>query len=347
MNLKFHRPSKKTTKILIVVVLFLFLLSCVIGYGFSIGHGVKSDPNDYVVAVYDGEDIMFSDLRKSAEKIIPSLGGVQITEENKYQLFQIALQNCVMDREIEKEVKARNISVKRKEVKETLQKIKDSYPSEKAFEEFLKRSGKSESDIKDELKEQLKRQHLQENIAGNITVTDAEAQQFYNQAKSQYFTTPDGVEILIAVFKDKGSADSMKQDLTDGTDWDATLAKHQDSLVTANKQEQKSIMPLSDMKGDFAFVKDLKDNEVSAVRSGPNNSFFIVKKLSTVTKRTAPFDEVKARIVEAIKNQKSMMAVNKYFSEKLKGVKVDIKDEKLFKPAPKAQEKPKTKQNKK
>lgn len=340
MSFKFHRPSKKTTKILIVVVLFLFLLSCVIGFGLNIGKGVKSDPNDYVVAVYDNENIMFSDLRKSAEKIIPNLGGVQITEENKYQLFQMALQNCVMDREIEKEIEARDISVKRSEVREALQKVKASYPSEKAFDEFLERSGKSEGDIKDELREQLLRQHLQENIAGNITVTDAEAEQFYNQAKAQYFTTPDGVQILIAVFKDKASADAMKQDLTNGGAWDATLAKYQANLLTANKEEQKSIMPLSDIKGDFAFVKDLKDNEVSAVRSGPNNSFFILKKITTVTKRTAPFAEVKVQIVNAIKNQKSMMAVNKYFGEKLKDVKVDIKDKKLFMPAQKAQPAP-------
>lgn len=344
MNFKFQRPSKKTTKILIVVVLFLFLLSCIIGYGFSIGRGVKSDPNDYLVAVYDGEDIMFSDLKKSAEKIIPSLGGIQITEENKYQLFQMALQNCVMDREIEKEVKARDIGVSRKEVKDALKKVKDSYPSEKAFEEFLERSGKSEGDIKDELKEQLKRKHLQENIAGNITVTDAEAEQFYNQAKAQYFTTPDGVEILIAIFKDKASADSMKQDLTNGDGWDASLAKYQDKLMTANKEAQKSIMPLNDIKGDFAFIKDMNDNEVSAVRSGPNNSSFLVKKLATVKKRIVPFAEVKQQIIDAIKNQRAMMAVNKYFSEKLKDVKVDIKDKKLFEPTPKAQQTPKASQ---
>ena len=338
MNFTFQRPSKKTTKIIIAVVLFLFILSCVIGYGFSIGRGVKSDPNDYVVAVYDGKDIMFSDLRKSAEVIARNAvaRGAKITEEARPQIFAMALQNCVMDIEIEKEIDERNIKVKRSEVKAQLENIKKSYPSEEAFDQFLAKNNLSEGDIKDDLKKQLLRKHLQENIAGNVTVTDEEAMKVYNQAKAQSFTTPNGAQILIAVFKDKASADAMKQELAAGKEWDDCLAKHTDSLLQANRQEQKSIMPTRDMKGPIAFVKNMKAGEVSAVTAGPNNSFFLVKKLANVAGGVIPFEQVKPQIVQFIKNQKELAAVNKYFSEKLKDAKVDVKDKSLFQPVQKA-----------
>ena len=338
MNFKFQRPSKKTTKIIIAVVLFLFILSCVIGYGFSIGRRAKSDPNDYVVAVYDGKDIMFSDLRKSAEAIAQNAvaQGAQITEEARPLIFAMALQNCVMDIEIEKEIKERDIDVKRSEVKEQLENIKKTYPSEEAFEQFLAKNNLSEGDIKDDLKKQLLRKHLQENIAGDITVTDEEAMKVYNQVKAQSFTTPNGAQVLIAVFKDKASADAMKQELTDGKEWDDCLAKHSDNLLQANKQDQKSIMPTKDMKGPIAFVKNMKENEVSAVAAGPNNSFFLVKKLANVAGGVTPFEQAKPQIVQFIKTQKELAAVNKYFSEKMKDAKVDVKDKSLFQPVQKA-----------
>lgn len=87
---------------------------------------------------------------------------------------------------IENEAKKRNITVKDNEIDAKLDEVKASLTEQKQdLNKMLKERGMTLKDAKNEIRTQLLLQKFVDSLAGNVTVTDAEAKKYFNENKDR------------------------------------------------------------------------------------------------------------------------------------------------------------------
>ena len=100
---------------------------------------------------------------------------------------------------------------------------KQAYPTEAAFQQFLKQSGQTEQDVLYRVKVNLIYQKLIQKHTQKVT--SAQIANYYNTHKSQ-FGTPESRNIRIVLTKTKAQADAAKAALEHGQSWNAVAKKY-------------------------------------------------------------------------------------------------------------------------
>jgi foldase protein PrsA len=107
------------------------------------------------------------------------------------------------------------ISVTPKEIAEELKKVEtQQFESKKQFQEFLKESHFTPADVKDRITVLILNKKIQEQIQGEPVVpSNREIEEFYEEAKSSQYTTPESRDIRTVLNKDKAKAEEAKAEL--------------------------------------------------------------------------------------------------------------------------------------
>jgi parvulin-like peptidyl-prolyl isomerase len=107
------------------------------------------------------------------------------------------------------------ISVTPKEAAEELEKVKSQqFKSEKQFQEFLKESHFTPADVKDRVELQILSKEIPEKIQEEPTVPSSrEIEEYYEEAKSAQYTTPESRDIRTVLNKDKAKVEEAKAQL--------------------------------------------------------------------------------------------------------------------------------------
>jgi parvulin-like peptidyl-prolyl isomerase len=282
--------------------------------------GDEEVPAD-AVAVVDGEEIARSDYEaliaqakrsyQNQKREFPAAGSQEFQT-----LRNQAVQFLVQREQFEQEAAELDVEVTEKQVNARLAQIQKQYfGGDKAkYEKQLKEQGLTERQVRNDIRAQLISEKIFAKVTGEVKVTDAQVEGYYEKNKSQY-SQPQSREVRHILVKTKARADDLYAQLRAGADF-AALAKRfsQDTGSKANGgkltiSKGQTVAPFD--KAAFA----LKLNEVSEpVKT--EFGFHIIEPLSaTKAAKVTPLQEVKASISQQLQQTKKNEAMTKWVDE--------------------------------
>ena len=326
------RTMRNYTKVIMIIVILFFVASCFAGYGlYSRGNrGGGDGMRDYPVAEVNGRKVLRSELEKGAAQISEQYGS-NVSSADIPQIRRAALDGIIIQGELQKEISNRKIDVPSDEIDAAYTRAMDSYPTREEFMEFIKRSGLTEKQIKEDIKKQLQMQKLMESLEKDVAVDDKEVRAFYDTAKNFLYKQPAGVMVNIATFKDKAAAEAAQKAIAGGAKWDAEIEKYKNDIEMATSYDKPTIITAQMLQQkELSVLKDYPMNKVTPVESAGENHSYIAIKRSKSAERVLPFDEVSGDVTAVIKNQKMQQAQQKFYGELLSRANVKVLDASIF-----------------
>jgi foldase protein PrsA len=209
---------------LILVVLALLAAGCGGGGG---GGSVASDAIAKVGSTEISKttlnallDVAFARFRAQKQKV-PTVGSAQYT-----QLRDQAVTFLVQEEEFQQEADKLGVSVSQKDIDKRVAQTRTTYfkGSEKKLEAELKKDGITLDQYEQyNLKPMILSEKLNAKVTESVTVSDSDAQKYYDENKAT-FSTPKTREVRHILVNSKSLADQIEAKLKAGQDF-ATLAK--------------------------------------------------------------------------------------------------------------------------
>jgi parvulin-like peptidyl-prolyl isomerase len=206
------------------------------------------------------------------------------------------------------------IQVTPKEVEAELEKVKkESFKTEKAFQEFLKESHYTEEDVNQRLELQVLSTKIQEKITKQAPpVTEAQAKEYYEAEKASQYTKKPSRDVRVVVNENKKEVEAAKKAL-EGDQSEANwkkVTKKYSPTTEANAGLQKEIT-------EEFLTEPLKKDIFKAATGeliGPvkqEKSYLLLEVVKLHPQTVQPFAEVKS----TISTQLTQESQQKYFSE--------------------------------
>jgi hypothetical protein len=329
---------REHVKWIMTTVILLFVLSCFGGYGLYVRGNKNHQANngqmqDYPVAEVNGRNVMRSEIENGLSSMAQQYGkNVQSTDLPI--LRQMVLDNLIIQSEVEKDIKDKDIDVTKDEINAQYEKIMDSYPTREEFKDYLQRSGITEKQVKDDIKKQLQQQKLFDSIAAGVSVDDKEAHAFYDSAKSIIFKRPAGVNVNMAMFSNAQAAGLAQKAIASGAKWDGIIEEQKASVITATSFDKPELVTDKMMVGPLAKLKNYPLNKITPVITLSSSDAMIAIKRSKEAARVMTYDEVSSDVVNTLKNQKLQQKQRDYLTELKKKADVKVLDPTVFPAAP-------------
>lgn len=167
-------------------------------------------------------------------------------------LVQQTMGTLIQNIWIEKEAQSQGISVSDAEVQRQLALTKrQSFPSEAAYQRFLKQTGMTPADVLERIRIQALAAKLTRKIqASSAPVTDAQIQSFYERDRTQ-FALPERRDVDLILTRTQAQANAAKAAVQSGTSWAAAAKKY--STDAASKATGGVLRGVSQGQQDRAF----------------------------------------------------------------------------------------------
>jgi parvulin-like peptidyl-prolyl isomerase len=206
------------------------------------------------------------------------------------------------------------IKVTQKEVEAELAKVKkESFKTEKAFQEFLKESHFTEEDVNERLELQILSTKIQEKITSEAPpLTEAELKEYYEAEKATQFTKPATRDVRVAVNENKKEIEAAKKALeADNSEasWEKVTKKYSPTTAT-NGGLQKEISEeflQEPLKKDI--FKSATGELIGPVKQ--EKSYLLLEVVKLHPEKVQTFPEVKATIEQTLSGEREQ----KFFSE--------------------------------
>lgn len=168
------------------------------------------------------------------------------------QLVQQTMGTLIQQVWIEKEAKNEGVSVSDADVQRQLALTKrQSFPTEAAYQRFLKQSGMTQADVLDRIRVQAIAQALTRKIQNSAApVTDAQVQAYYNRNRAQ-FAVPERRDVDLILTRTQAQANAAKAAVQGGMSWAAAAKKY--STDAASKAAGGVLRGVSQGQQDRAF----------------------------------------------------------------------------------------------
>ncbi|MDR1482337.1 MAG: SurA N-terminal domain-containing protein [Synergistaceae bacterium] len=332
------RYLRKNVKSIMMIIVVLFVVSCFAGYGMynnnggNAGEGSGEGMTDYDVAVVDGERIRRSRVETEMFQMIRNLGpqGQSISEDDYPSLRTAVLDQIAIASEMDKEIKARNITVTDDEVGNTIKDIESSFPTREIYFQEMKRAGLDEKKLRDTIRTELARQKLFDQVTAPVSTDESELKSFYDMMKAYYFQKPEGFKVNLAHFSSGESAERVRGAITGGASWDDAMEAASGDVMTQTPFDSPVLIPTDQFTGEAESLKDFPFDEISDVTMLTSDDFMLVIKRSKEESGTADFDEVSADIEQMILGQKRQGSQSEFLRELRTQANVQILDESIF-----------------
>ena len=277
-------------------------------------------PQD-AVAVVDGTPISKSTLDElltrtkktyaAQKRQFPKAG----TQE--YQSLQTqAVAFLVQRQEYAREADKLGVKITDAQIQKKVDDVKKQYfgGDQKKFEAGLKAQSYTLEALREDARAQLVSEGIYKDITGDVKVSDAQAQQYYDDNIDRY-KVAESREVRHILVKTKNEADALHEQLVNGASF-ATLAKEK-SLDPGSK-DQGGKLTVSKGQTVEAFDKaafSLDTNEISdPVKT--QYGYHIIQPLTDVKPgRVTPFTQVRNQIKSQLLQQKKGDAVSKWVSD--------------------------------
>ena len=236
---------RKNIKPILLVMVVVFIVSIFYGLGQYRSSSSRSQQVGNIIAQVNGVGINYQQwhnvfmnfvsqydsqaLSSISDELLASIKN-SITEQliNSTLLYQYA----------EKE----KLSIPASRINEEIEKIKSGFGSEQDFNNALRRNNLTLNQLKESLKNQYMVEQVIHNEYAQITISDEEIAEYYEEYKN-YFFQPEERKISHILVEDKEEAELLLTRLNDGIIDFETTAK------------EKSICPSAEKGGDLGYIK--------------------------------------------------------------------------------------------
>ena len=232
----------------------------------------------------------------------------------------------LVDRELLKqEAQKQGIKADDRELEEQIALLKKRFPSEAEFTKALSAMNLTEAQLRTQYKTDLIiKKLIDQQIATKVTVSDADTKAFYD-ANPELFKAPESVRashILIQVDQNAGEADKAKaretitaiqKRLKKGEDF-ATVAKETSQCPSSAKGGDLDYFARGQMVGPFEDAAfKLKPGEMSGIVE-TQFGYHLIKVTDKKDAGVIPYDEIKGKIAQHLKQQKVNQEVGQYIA---------------------------------
>lgn len=253
------------------------------------------------------------------------------------QLDQIrsqVLENLIARELLYQETQKKGIKISEEEVNQQLIKVKAQFPNEAEFNNALNRMNLTEASIKEKLERDLAlRKLIEDEIASKVTVSDSEIRAFYDNNPAT-FKQPERVKashILIKVDPQANAAQKAeaqkKIDLVQ-----AKLQKGEDFGALAKEYSEGPSGPKGGDLGYFTRGQMVKAFEEAAFAMKPGEvsgvvetkfGYHLIKVTDKTPEGTMPYDDVKDKLGEFLKQKKIQEEINVYVKKLEEKAKIE------------------------
>ncbi len=243
------------------------------------------------------------------KKAPPPKKGSQQYEQTAQQVMQF----LVSAKWIEGESADRDITATPQEVARQFKETKkQSFPTEKAYQKFLKQSGQVQDDILYRVKlDVLSNKIRQEVTSGSAEVSDGDIEDYYKQNEAQ-FSQPERRDVQIVLTKAKGKADEAKQRLEGGESFKKVAKDLSEDPATKNQGGQLLGITKGQQETDFdaALFKAGKGSLQGPVKTSQGYYVFKVSRVTPATKQS--LEQSKEGIRQLLVSQKQQQSLDKF-----------------------------------
>jgi peptidyl-prolyl cis-trans isomerase C len=282
------------------------------------------------VAKVNGVEIPSTVFYEELDKI--TARGAQIPPDRVARIEQNILKRLVEQELINQAVKEAAVVVPEEDLKKGFDEYKQRFQSEEQFDNYLKHGRVTKESIEQRIRERRSLELLLEK-KGEMTVTDAEAQDFYAK-NERFYTEKAGIRashVLIKLPENATPEDDAKamekvklaqERIKKGEDFDK-IATEMSEGPAANKGGDLGFFSQGRMVKEFEDVAfKMKVGEISdpvKTRFG----YHIIKLTDRREDRKKPFEEVKDQIVKSLQNKKFFTERRKLLADLEKAAKIE------------------------
>jgi foldase protein PrsA len=168
------------------------------------------------------------------------------------QLVQQTMTTLIQQMWVEKEADEQGVTVTDAELHRQLVTTKrQSFPSEEAFQRFLRVSGMTQADVEERIRVQALGANLMRKIQNSAApVTDAQVRAYYERNKAQ-FAVPERRDVELILTRSEAQANAAKSAVQGGTSWAAAARRY--STDAASKATGGVLRGVSEGQQDRAF----------------------------------------------------------------------------------------------
>ncbi len=302
----------------------IILLVCLVLLGISAVASSAGGVDDDDVATVDGAgDISKDEFNRwftiiasqpqpgQKKKAAPPKEGTKEYDTIKQQVMSF----LVSSKWIEGEAKSRGVSATPEEVQRQFKQVKDqSFPNEKAYQRLLKRSGQTEQDLLFRVKSDVLANKVREKVtAGSTDVTDADAEAYYNENKSQ-FEQPERRDVEVVKTKTSAQAQEALERVEDGESWkkvakdlsiDPASSNQDGRLIAVSKGQQEGAF-------DAALFAAQRKKIVGPIKTDTGYYVFRVNKITPGTKQS--LEQSKQGIKQLLASQNQQKKLDSFSS---------------------------------
>lgn len=322
---------RNNVKGIMIGVVVVFIVSCFAGYGMYV-RGRGSSGGDYPVAKLDGKKIMRSQVEMRLREVAEQFGD-RVTSGDVPMIRRMILDDIVVGMELTKAAKAEGIKVAKEEVDQYLASMQAQFPTKEAYDEYLKRSGMTERELRRKVEENIAVGKLMEKVTASASVDAGEVRKFYDATKDAFFKRPEGYTVNVVAFRGKEAAQRGRTRLLKGEAWDSVMGAMSGDLGNFTPYDKPIFVSKKDLADDLKSVISLKVGSYSNLVKVGSDDYLMVLKRSNEKERVMAFDEVKERIEGVLLDQKRGQMQRAYVADLLKKAPLEILDESIFKVA--------------
>lgn len=275
-------------------------------------------------------DVQFSEIKRRMKQSGETLDDAQMETVKK----------IITDRMIEEELlyqesRKKKITVSPEKVDESINAIKKTYPSEADFQQGLAEMKMDENELRSKVEHNLAAHDVtNQAVKDKITVSEEESKKFYSDNPA-YFKTPPQVEARHILIKLDEGADKASQE-TARKKIETIQKKLADGEDFAKLAQQHSEGPSKDKGGDLGYfgrgqmVKPFEDAAFSMKKgevSGIVETQFGLHLLQVTDikpEATVEYADVKVKITEYLKAQKTKQEVTRYIDSLKKTAVIEV-----------------------
>lgn len=282
-----------------------------------------------VVAKVNGTDITYQEHQAAFENLryqyMMYLGSLSAADEEflRYQALEMLLNTKLALEAARKE----GITVSKSEIDAALAELKQSFSSEDAYREALRRSGMTENDLRNVIAEDLLLEKALEKRQAEIQITDEEVAEAYEAVNARH----------ILIRPEENEAGEL--------DWDAALAEANEILAQLRAGADFAVLAAAhsddgtaDQGGELGFFTRgmmvpefeeaafaLEEGEISEpVRT--QYGYHIIQVLERRRAEGEEFENAKESIRQSLQQQRLQQALNEWIGGLRSTAKVEILD---------------------
>lgn len=321
------RALRKNLDIILIIVVVAFAVTIYYGYG---SYRRSGRSQQAVAATVNNTAITFYDLDQAFRNLLSRYDSKTLSQfdEKTFDLLRrLTLENLINNELLYQEAKSRRIRVSDREVKNELDRLQSTFPSEKEFRNFLEYERVTLRDLQESMRRTLMVQKLTDSLTAGIEIPEVEIKKYYDEHR-ELFSTPAQYHLAQIVLPSQKEAEKVLKRLYLGEDF-ATVAKEFsfDSASAKNGGDIGWVLETQLPKEAKEAIQKIRDNP-KAVTSivSRNNLFYIYKVLEWKPQEEKAYEEVKEDIKKLLLTEQKNVKTDHLLAELRQKSKISISE---------------------